>query len=193
MELTLEAKSRSEKGTAIARRMRREGKIPGVIYGRKSESQSLELDYVTFAKTFMEARQHRVLTLHVDGKPNRVLIRSIQQDPVTKKPSHVDFVQIDEDAALVADIPIRLKGTASGVRRGGILEFFLPSLRVKTLPKHLVEEIEVDISGLEVNDAVYVRDLKLPEDVRVISKDSQCLARVTPSRATKMAEAAERE
>jgi large subunit ribosomal protein L25 len=193
MSLELDAIVRTQFGSAHSRRIRRDGLIPGVVYGPNRDTTSVELNYVDFAKAFMEVRQHKPLTLKIAGKPTKVLVRSYEQNPVTKKPFHVDFYEVAEDASVKANIPLALKGTSPGVRRGGIMEFFVTHLKIQCLPKDLMEEIAVDISKLDVNDAIYVRDMTLPEGISLISKDSQCIVRITSSRATKMAEAADRD
>ena len=191
MDIRLNMQGRADLGSAHSRRLRRNGQIPAVLYGRNlSENVHVSCDIADFVRTYRVAQQNRVISLHVDDKePVEALIYGYEIDPVSKRPSHVDFFVVTGDEMVTARIPIRLEGTPAGTRIGGILEFFVQDLRVRCLRSALMAEYVIDIANLKVDESVYIRDLEIPEGMEILQKPSQSIVRVTPSRVTKMADA----
>jgi large subunit ribosomal protein L25 len=165
---TLNAVLRHEHGKGAARRLRRAGRVPGVIYGHGEETRSLAVDARELARLFSHIRvENTIITLKIEGEPVRALVREVQMHPYRPDVLHVDFLQIHAGERVYLEVPIRLVGTAEGVKAGGVLQQALHDVEVRCLPDQIPEFIEVDISGLEIGDSVHVSDLQVPAGVEV--------------------------
>jgi len=181
-QVVLSARSRQEKGSGVARKIRRAGRVPGVLYGRSGKSISIDLDALEFANGVKNISESTIVKVEVDGKPYDAFVKDTQRDILEGKILHVDFYEVESGVAVRARVSIQLKGSAMGVREGGILEFPLHEIEVECLPKDLPERIEVDISGIGVNQSIHVRDIALSDAIRVISAPDQVIALVKYAR-----------
>ena len=177
-QLVLKAKNRESKGSCEANRIRRSGRIPGVIYGRSGKAISIDLDAKEFTNGVKSISESTIVKVEVDGTPYDAFVKDTQRNILDGKILHVDFYEVKSDALLRARVSIQVKGNPIGVRDGGILEFPLQEIEVECLPKDLPERIELDISGLGVNQSIYVRDLALSSAIRVISGTDQVVVLV---------------
>ena len=168
-QLVFKARNRQSNGSAEARRIRRAGRIPGVLYGRSGKAISIDLDALEFTNGVKTISESTIVKVEVDGKPYDAFVKDTQRNIVDGKILHVDFYEVKSDALLRARVTIQLKGNPVGVREGGILEFPLHEIEVECLPKDLPERIELDISGLGVNQSIHVRDLALSSAIRIIT------------------------
>jgi large subunit ribosomal protein L25 len=184
--LTIKAEAKTDTGTGVNRRLRKAGYIPANLDRFGTDNINVQFDYNMFAKAYIEARQFKPFNINLEGKEYPVLIRSIDIDPITKKLSHVDLYEVTEGRKLFAHVPIKLKGAAPGAQAGGVQEFILTHVKVRCEAEFIPEEVVIDISQMEINDAKYVRDLKLGENIRVISKPDQSIVRISPSRLSKL-------
>ncbi len=161
----LSANTRNAVGKGAARSLRRQGKVPAVVYGRGRTPESLELDAVAFERLLTKVRAGTtVLDVTVaDRTPIKALIREIQRNPVRPiEIVHVDLYEVHADEEIAVEVPIRFVGTAEGVRNsGGVLEVVLHELQIRCLPGDIPEQIEVDINNLGLGQSVHVSDLKL--------------------------------
>jgi large subunit ribosomal protein L25 len=156
--ITIEGQLRTELGKQAARQIRSEGNVPGVIYGG---AQEVSFSAPVFAfKTLVYTPNFQFAEIKLDGKIYKCILKDIQFDKVTDRLNHVDFMELVEDKKVVANIPLRFTGVPSGVKDGGKLITKMKSLKVKTLPKFLKENIEVDLSNLALNGNVRVEDVK---------------------------------
>lgn len=154
-------------GKGAARTERRQGRIPGVLYGHGEDSISLsvnanDLDRLVHAISI----ENTIVDLEVDGaeQPYKVLIRELQRHPFKEEYLHIDFFHVAMDEKLYVEVPIVLKGIPAGVRNaGGVLDHQLRELEVFCLPGNIPERVEVDVTELEIGDAIHVRDLVLPD------------------------------
>ena len=155
---TIEEQLRTETGKRATRQYRSQGLVPGVIYGGSKE--------VTFTapllafKSLVYTPQFQLAEIKLDGKAYKCILKDIQFDKVSDVLSHVDFLELDNDKPVVATIPIKFTGTAQGVKDGGKLIIKMKSLKVKTLPQYLKENIEVNVTNLELNGNIRVEDVK---------------------------------
>jgi large subunit ribosomal protein L25 len=186
---------RTTAGTRPVSRMRREGLVPGVVYGRDMEPLAVtvnrrELMQLLHAK----AGEHALVTLHLeDGKPweKPVLVQAIQHHPVDGRIVHVDFHAIVLTERLKVKVPVVLKGEAVGVRQdGGVLEQFLREVEVECLPTEIPAGVEVDVSAMKIGDTVHVRDLTPSKNTRITSDPGGAIASVQTPRAEPVAEEA---
>jgi len=162
----LEAESRSDMGKGASRRLRRDGKVPAIMYGGDADPQSISLIHSELLKSLdHEAFYSHILTVKVDGKATKAVLRDMQRHPSKPVIMHMDFQRIDEKKPIRVHVPLHFAGeeTAPGVKAGGMVNHELIEVELEVLPKHLPEFIEVDISGMEVGESVHLTDLKLPE------------------------------
>jgi len=166
--ITLEAKEHDAK-KGVARDMRRNERIPGVLYGHKVDNQPLSCEYQTFHKVFQKAGESTMIDLKMDKKTVQVLIHQLDVDPVTGKYTHIDFYAPDMTKEITTNVPLRTVGESLGVKEeGGILITHRETLTVKCLPKDLPHDIEVDISSLNnIGDHITVSSITVPSNVTV--------------------------
>ena len=166
---TLKAKKRDGSGKGAARTLRREGRVPAVLYGRELEAIHLSVDAHEAERLFHSISvDNTIVDLAVEGekKPYLTLVREIQTHPWRPALLHVDFLRIQEGVEVDLEVPIRLLGVPAGVRLGGgVLEQMIHDLPIRCEPSKIPEAIELDVSGMEVNASLRVGDLKLPDGV----------------------------
>jgi large subunit ribosomal protein L25 len=177
-QVVFTAKSRAAAGSRKARRIRREGRIPAVIYGRAGGSVSVDLDAVEFSNKVKGISESTIVMLDIDGETRQAFVKATQRNIMDGTILHVDFYEVESGTALRAKVSIHIHGTPIGVREGGVLEFPLHEVEVECLPKDLPERIDVDISELKVNQSIHIRDLALGDGVRLVSGGDQVVALV---------------
>lgn len=166
-QVTLTAEPGRPTGTRAARRLRRQGRIPAVLYGRGVEPIHLSVDGRELrAALTTPAGVNALLTLEVGGTRHLAMARQLQRHPIRGTVSHVDFVVVRPDEAVTAEVPIHLTGEATEVLRyGGVLTHELDSLTVRARPGDVPAALEVDVSGMKVGETLTVGDLALPTGV----------------------------
>ena len=167
----LEAESRTDTGKGASRRLRHAGKIPAIVYGGDKEPQSVTLQHSEVLKRLdHEAFYSHILTLNVDGKPNKTILKDMQRHPSKAIIMHMDFLRVDENQVIRVQVPLHFVGddVSPGVKAGGLVTHELADVAIETLPKNLPEFIEVDVSGLDIGDSVHLSDLVLPGDVTLV-------------------------
>ena len=181
-QVVLTAKNRQNKGTGEARKIRRSGRIPAVLYGRSGKSISIDLDALEFANGVKNISESTIVKVDVEGKSYDAFVKDTQRNIIDGNVLHVDFYEVESGVTLRARVSIQLKGNAIGVREGGVLEFPLHEIDVECLPKDLPERIELDISDLGANQSIHVRDIVLSDAIRVLSAADQVVALVKYAR-----------
>ncbi len=182
-QVKLEAQKREESGKGAARGMRRAGNLPGVLYGRKNEVIPIQIDARGFQDFLHNYGENAFINLEiVDHGTENVMVKEVQRDPVSNQLLHTDLLRISMDEPITSAVPITLIGSAPGIQEGGILEFPHRQLTLHCLPTLLPEEIEVDISGLEIDDRLSVDDVSLPEDIEIIDDPNTRIVAVVPPR-----------
>ena len=163
----LEAESRSDMGKGASRRLRRDGKVPAIVYGGGEDPQSITLVHSEVLKRVEhEAFYSHVLTVNVDGKATKAVLRDMHRHPSKPVIMHMDFLRINENQPIRVHVPLHFIGAdiAPGVKTGGgMVSHELTEVELEVLPRYLPEYIEVDISGMNIGDSVHLTDLKLPE------------------------------
>jgi large subunit ribosomal protein L25 len=182
-EIVLKARHREKGGKEYAKKLRRGGFIPAVLYGPETPVLTLEIETKSFQALLRGGLGENVIvTLLLDEKEDgqrKVLIREIQRDPVKGDILHVDFHQISLTKKLTIEVPIHLVGTPEGVNEGGILQHVLRELEVECLPTAIPEKIEVDVSSLKIGDSFHVADLKV-ENAEILSDPKSSVVTVVP-------------
>jgi large subunit ribosomal protein L25 len=167
IELKGWARARSGKGGSRAER--REGRIPGILYGDKQDPESISVDYRAINQQLQTGHfQSTIYLLDVDGKKTRVIPRAVQLDPIRDFPIHVDFLRLGKDALVTVDVPVRFLNEAlsPGLKRGGVLNIVRHEIPVRCPADAIPDHFEVDLTGLEIGDSVHISAVKLPEGVR---------------------------
>lgn len=166
-EIQLVAETGRPAGTPSSKRLRREGKIPGVVYGHGSDPVSVAIDARELRHALNTAAGvNALLNLSIDGESHLTMARALQRDPVRRTVTHVDFQIVNRDEVIAADVPFTLIGEAKEVHNAdGVVEQALFTLTVHATPANIPSHIDVDISELTIGDAVRVGDLKLPAGV----------------------------
>lgn len=167
-EATLKAEIREGRGKGLARRLRAAGRIPAVIYGRGVQDRSLSVDALEVERLFSRISvENTVINLDVEGTTVPVLVREVQSHPFKPQILHVDFYQVRAGEKVSVQIPLQLTGTPEGVKAGGVLDVTLHEVAVRCVPSAIPESIEVDVSGLQIGDALHVGDISMPKGVEL--------------------------
>ena len=177
-QVVFKARNRSSNGSPEARRMRRSGRIPGVLYGRAGKAVSIDLDTKEFVTGIKTISDTTIVKVDVEGKAYDAFVKDTQRNIQNNEILHVDFYEVESGVILRAKVTIQLKGQPIGVREGGILETPLHEVEVECLPKDLPERITLDISGLGANQSIHVRDLSLGAGIKILSNTDQVIALV---------------
>jgi large subunit ribosomal protein L25 len=196
-KVVLSAKQRQKAGSAEARRIRRGGRIPAVLYGRTGKAISLDIDTTEFIRGVKGISESTIVKVDIESGPSGegrsydAFVKNTQRNIIDGNILHVDFYEVESGVILRAKVSLIMNGNPAGVREGGILENPLHEIEVECLPKDLPERIEVDISGLKVNQSLHVRDIPLGEGVKLLSAADQVVALVKFAKAEAAPVAAE--
>jgi large subunit ribosomal protein L25 len=152
-------------GSRVARRLRKSGRIPAVIYGHKQAVVPVTLSHDDVLR--MIKTPGHLAELDLGGTTETVLIREVQWDHLGKEVLHLDFARVSAEEIVETEVPIELRGHPAGAAAGGVLEHVVHSLRIKCRAGAIPDSIKVDISELQLDQGIHVRDLKLPPDVTV--------------------------
>ena len=174
-----------EKRTLLGKkvkRLRRQGLIPAIIYGHETEPIPVQIEERELTRVLAQAGPNRLITLRLDGQPRLALAREIQRDVITDKLLHVDFYTVVMTEKLSAEVPLVLVGESPAVeRREGVLQHGIDTVEVECLPGDLIHSIEVDLSELkELGQAIYVKDLKVPPSVEILTDSEEMVVKVVP-------------
>ena len=175
--VTLKSKIRKEIGKKV-KKLREKGILPGVLYGPKTESLHLEINQEDFKEAYRQAGASSLISLEAADKKYLVLIHQLQTDPITLNPIHVDFFQPSLKEEIMAKVPIVFEGEAPAVKElGGTFIRNIAEVEVKALPQNLPHEIRVDISSLlTFKNSILIKDLKLPEDAKILKGQDDIVA-----------------
>ncbi len=181
-QVTLKAARRHGTGKGVARKLRAAGKLPAVLYGGNSDNLSLAMDANETLLLFQSISvENTIVNLQVDGAkaPIPSLVRDVQVHPYKTEILHVDFLRIQEGVEVELEVPIELTGTPTGVSdQGGVLEQTQYVLPVACVPDAIPDVLEIDVAGLTIGDSLQVRDLSVPEGVRVLMDEDQTICSV---------------
>jgi len=173
-QLTLPAEARERAGKGASRALRREGRVPAVIYGEKKEPLSVHVEEKLLSKMLSTGHfMNSVIMVEVGGKPNRTLPKDVQFHPVTSRPIHVDFLRIGEHAQVNVNVPVKFvdEELAPGIKRGGVLNVVRHELELICDAARIPEEIVVSLNGLDIGDAIHISQVNLPEGSKSAIED----------------------
>ena len=170
IEFTLSAEAREDAGRGASRRLRREGRVPAILYGGTSKPVALTLDHNDLIHNLhVEAFHSHVLTINIGKKSEQAILKDVQHHPFKNEVLHVDLLRVKKGQKLHVTIPLHFVGTedAPGVKEGGVFSRNVVEVEVVCLPKDIPEYLEVDVSALEIGDSRHLTDIKLPEGVEI--------------------------
>jgi large subunit ribosomal protein L25 len=186
-QIELEVSLRTEKGKGAAHRIRREGKMPAVLYGRGMQTYSLALNPKELEKILTSgARENTLIGLKITGAGSEgighkvVMLKDLQMHPVRRTYLHADFYAVAMDEKIEVEVPIHLTGKAEGVKSGGILQQPLREVRVRCLPTEIPESIEIDVSALKIGDSLHVQDILSAAKCELVAETNLTVASVVP-------------
>ena len=173
-QLTLPAEARDRAGKGASRALRREGRVPAVVYGEKKEPLAIHVEEKLLSKMLSTGHfMNSVIMIDYKGKPQRTLLKAIDFHPVSSRPIHVDFLRIGEHTKVTVGIPVRFdnEDDSPGLKRGGVLNVVQHELELVCDAASIPNEIHIDLTGLEIGDSVHIGQVKLPEGVTAANQD----------------------
>ncbi|MFB6355907.1 MAG: 50S ribosomal protein L25 [bacterium] len=184
MSPTLQAEKREETGKSSNRQLRENGKVPAVIYGRNIETENLQVDTDEVRNLLRTGAINNVLVeLDVQDESNEreVLIKDVDIHPVNSTLQHVDFHQVTPDDQVQVKVPIELEGQSIGVEQeGGIIDQPVRSVKLDCPASDIPESIKVDIEELEIGDAIFISDLEVPQEARILENEERTVLSIQP-------------
>ena len=173
MKIEFSAFPRNANGTGSSRRMRRTGKVPGVVYGAGKDSQLIELDHSALYRHLrMESFHASILDMTLDGAKERVLLRDVQMHPWKKEVLHVDFQRVAADRKIHMRVPLHFihADVCPGAKEGGVVSHVMNDVDIQCLPDDLPEFIEVDLSNLTLGHSIHLTEVPLPKGVDFVAR-----------------------
>ncbi|MFO7460001.1 MAG: 50S ribosomal protein L25/general stress protein Ctc [Desulfatiglandales bacterium] len=182
-QVTLSAQVREAKGKGAARKLRRDKRVPAVFYGPKASPTLLSVSYSDLQALIKSTTSENIiLQLQIQSdrgvEAHSVILKELQADPIKPVYYHADFYEIAMDKELTIDIALELVGTPAGIVKGGMLQHVKRELQVSCLPGNMVESIQVDVSNLDIGDAVHVKDIILPAGIKSLEDEDETIALV---------------
>lgn len=195
-QVTLSSFIREETGKKTAKKLRKKGLIPSIIYGPHIDPIPI---YVKFNELESILNKHKGETLLFNLKIEnekfskiQAILKEYQIDPVTDKIIHIDFLAIHEKNLITIDVPLEFIGKPIGITKGGVLEILLHELSIECLPSNIPDKIQVDISNLDIGDVLHVKDIKVPEGVKVIKDPEETVVTIVTEAIEEVAEETEK-
>jgi large subunit ribosomal protein L25 len=185
-QLTLPAEARDRAGKGASRALRRDGRVPAVVYGEKKEPLSIHVEEKQLYKMLLTGHfMNSVVMIDFEGKPQRTLPKAVDFHPVTSRPIHVDFLRIGEHTKVTVAVPVRFDNeeASPGLKRGGVLNVVQHELELVCDAASIPNEIHIPLDGLEIGDSIHISQVKLPEGVRpsIDDRDFTVATIVAPS------------
>ena len=180
---------RKEQGTSAARRTRLQNKVPAVVYHSGIEAIPLSVDKTSLNKALRTGQM--IFEVNVEDKDQFVLVKEIQYHPVTDEIIHIDFQKVKEDEKISLEVAVRSSGEAQGVKLGGLLVQMLNSVTIKCKPAEIPEFLEIDVTDMEMNTNLFVKDITLPTDVEMLTAEDIAVVSVQEPKQEKEEEVAE--
>src|SRR3954452_17696702 len=173
-QLTLPAEARDRPGKGASRALRREGRVPAVVYGEKKEPLAIHVEEKLLSKMLSTGHfMNSVIMIDYEGKPHRTLPKAVDFHPVSSRPIHVDFLRIGEHTMLTVAIPVRFDNeeASPGLKRGGVLNVVQHELQLVCDAGSIPNEIHIPLDGLDIGDSIHISQVKLPEGVTAANQD----------------------
>jgi large subunit ribosomal protein L25 len=173
-QLTLPAETRDRAGKGASRALRRDGRVPAVVYGEKKEPLSIHVEEKLLTKMLHTGHfMNSVVMIDLSGKAHRTLPKAVDFHPVSSRPIHVDFLRIGEHTKVTVAVPVRFDNeeASPGLKRGGVLNVVQHELEITCDAAHIPSEIHVALDGLEIGDSIHISQIALPKGVEPTNQD----------------------
>jgi len=185
-------KTRDGSGKGSSRALRRQGFIPAILYGQGEDNKLLCVDKKSAELNFKHLVGHNIMAdLVIDENGTsatlKTVVKEVQKNPITGEILHIDFYHIGKNQPVSLNIPIRLVGNSIGVKEGGILEHELREIPVEGLAELLPESVEINVSELKIGDSIFIKDIKIPEGIRVLMAPEHVVASVSAPKVEEVA------
>lgn len=178
MATTLKAEARTGRTKGDRNRMRAQGKVPGIVYGKKVTQTPIAIDQKELL-SLLKTNPNGIIEMDVPGVGKQpVMINEVQRDIFNRQPLHVDFHQINMDEPVTTTVRLEFIGDPAGVKAGGILQIQHHELEIRCLPQQIPSDVQVDIANLEIGENILVSQLKLPADIEVKTDENDVLATI---------------
>lgn len=189
---TLEVEKRNDLSKSVLRELRQNGQVPGVLYGKDTETATVSVSYSRFMRVLKDQGVNNVINLKLDGKQTPVLVQDYQRDSIKDALLHIDFKKVDMAEKLDTNVGVELDGEPEGARDGGIVQQQMRELDIRCLPGNIPETVKVDISAMQIGDALSISNLDVPKDVEILNDAGEMVVTVLPP-ATENAEETDEE
>lgn len=178
MSVSLEVTKREVRPRSLRNKLRHEGKVPAIVNGYQVDSTPIAVNAAELERLLRENGLNTVITMNLEGKKVNTLIKEFQSDTFTRALTHVEFISVDMNEETEVEAELTLVGDAAGVKAGGVLTQNLYSVVVSATPDRLPERIEVDVTGLEIGDALTVGDLEKNDDYTIVTEAEEQIVAV---------------
>ncbi|MBW8351497.1 50S ribosomal protein L25/general stress protein Ctc [Bacillus sp. IITD106] len=182
MSTVLEAKSRTNGKRSQLTAIRRQGNIPAVVYGYQVENTPISVDGADFMKTMREVGRNGVISLDLEGKKINVILHEYQEDSLKNNIVHADFLAIDLNQEIEANVRVELSEDSQGVKEGGVLQVLLHELSVTAVPDEIPEVIQIDITNLNIGESITVGEIRGNVSCTINHEDDEPIANIQPPR-----------
>ncbi|WP_142412991.1 50S ribosomal protein L25 [Hathewaya massiliensis] len=172
-------RKREKKCNKYAKKERREGKIPGILYGKAINSFMFEVGEIELNRSIRTHGEHGIIDVVVEGKPTKVLIKEIQREPVNNSILHVDFENVNLDQKITTEVPINFIGEGAVTSKGGILQKEKNSIKVECRADEIPKSFKVDLSKFDTGDIFRISDLEVSEELSFVEPMDSVIAMVT--------------
>src|SRR5690349_10452904 len=193
-QLVLSAEARERAGKGASRAIRREGRVPAVVYGDKQNPLSIHVEEKALARALSGGHfMNTIVMIELGGKQTRTLPRDVQFHPVTDRPLHVDFLRISEHATVHVNVPVHFtdEEASPGIKRGGVLNIVVHDLELIVDAAEIPDEISISLAGLEVGDTIHLSQVKLPGGAQPVGDAELTIATIVAPSALKSTEGEE--
>jgi large subunit ribosomal protein L25 len=185
-QLTLSAEPRERAGKGASRALRREGRVPAVIYGDNKAPEAIHVEEKALVKALMTGHfSNSIVEVTVNGKAERTLPKDVAFHPVTDRPIHVDFMRLSKDATVAVEVPVSFanEDASPGLKRGGVLNIVRHELELICDAAKIPDEIVIDVTGFDVGESIHISHVKLPEGSKsaITDRDFTIATIVAPS------------
>lgn len=177
-QLTVQERDASKK--SITRSLRKNGKIPAVLYGKSSENKPVSVDERDMVHIFQDVGRNGVIQLNLNGKTYSVMTHDIQYDSLKREYIHLDFLEVDMASKMDVAVPIHFLGEALGAKQGAVVQHHLNEMTIRSLPNDIPGAIEIDVSEMDVGDVLKVKDIKETSSYDILNDDDDVIVSIIP-------------
>lgn len=181
-QIALEVTTRNKGPNSLLNNLRNEGYVPGVLYGTEGFNQPIQVNQRELAKLIRKHGKSGIIYITIDNENVAAKLNEIQRNPVDGEILHVDLQRIDLERIVQINVPIHLFGQAKGVKSGGLIQQQIREIELKALPSFIPDSIHVNVSDLDIGDALYVGDISIPDDVELLNDKKEVILTIIPPR-----------